>query len=223
MRDLWLWLIAAAVAGFLLAFFWFQPKSERPQPIAQPPTATAPKPPVNQAFLEEPFKGSPDAPVTIIEFADFRCGFCVRHFMRTLPVLVTEYVDTGKVRYVFRNFAFLGVESRWAAEASECAHEQGRFWEYHDQLFQTVSQGSQLLRSTLKELGAALGLDRARFEVCLEQNRYKAEVDDDIAAGRAAGVTGTPSFVINGQLLVGAHPIETLRQKIEEALAKAAK
>jgi protein-disulfide isomerase len=219
MRDLWLWLLvlAAVAAGFLVAYLWFQPKPE--SPITKPVVP----PPASPVFLDEPFKGSADAPVTIIEFADFKCGFCVRHFARTLPVLVTEYINTGKVRYLFRNFAFLGVESRWAAEASECAHEQERFWEYHDQLFQTVAAGGQLMRSKLKELAIELGLDAEKFNACLEQSKYKAEIDEDIAAGRDAGVTGTPSFVINGQLLVGAHPIETFRQKIEEALAKASK
>ncbi|MCS6903433.1 MAG: DsbA family protein, partial [Candidatus Bipolaricaulota bacterium] len=125
MRDLWLWLVvlAAAAAGFFAAYLWFQlkpaPSSETTKPVAPPPASPA--------FLEEPVKGAPDAPVTIVEFADFKCGFCVRHFTRTLPLIVTEYINTGKVRYIYRNFAFLGVESRWAAEASECAHEQGRF------------------------------------------------------------------------------------------------
>lgn len=222
MRDLWLWLLvlAAAGAGFLVAYLWLQPKSGAPSETAKP---VAPPPPASPAFLEEPFKGAPDAPVTIIEFADFKCGFCVRHFTRTLPVLVTEYINAGKVRYGFRNFAFLGVESRWAAEASECAHEQGRFWEYHDKLFQTVAAGGQLLRSKLKELAVELGLDAEKFNACVDQSKYKAEVDEDIVAGRDAGVTGTPSFLINGELMVGAHPIETFRQKIEEALAKASK
>ncbi|MCS6937158.1 MAG: DsbA family protein [Candidatus Bipolaricaulota bacterium] len=217
----WIFFLIGVLLGLLGGWLFktiTSPRDSRPS-VATPPQAPAPSP----AFLEEPSKGAPDAPVTIVEFADFKCGFCVRHFTRTLPLIVTEYINTGKVRYIYRNFAFLGVESRWAAEASECAHEQGRFWEYHDKLFETVAAGSQLLRSTLKELAAGLGLDTAKFNACLDQSKYKAEVDEDIAAGREAGVTGTPSFVINGQLMVGAHPIETFRQKIEEALAKASK
>ncbi|MCL6641760.1 MAG: DsbA family protein [Candidatus Bipolaricaulota bacterium] len=212
MRDLWIWLIVAAAAGFLAAYLLLQPGRERP---LTPQSVPAPK-----VLLDEPAKGAEDAPVTIIEFADFRCGFCLRHFVQTLPTLEEEYIATGKVRYIYRNFPILGVQSRWAALAAECAHEQGRFWEYHDKLFELVQQGQELLRSRLKGVATELGLDAAQFDSCLDSSKYLDEVQEDFAAGQGAGVTGTPAFLINGQLLVGAHPIEKFRELIEQELAK---
>lgn len=214
MKDFWIWLIVAAAAGFLAAYLLVQPKRE--QPIApQPPTAPAPK-----VLLDEPAQGAEDAPVTIVEFADFKCGFCLRHFVQTLPVLEEEYIATGKVRYVYRNFPILGVQSRWAALAAECAHEQGHFWEYHDKLFTLAQQGQEFLRSRLKSVAAELGLDSTQFESCLDSAKYLDEVQEDFTAGQSAGVTGTPAFLINGQLLIGAQPIERFRELIEQELAK---
>ncbi|MCX8103760.1 MAG: thioredoxin domain-containing protein [Candidatus Bipolaricaulota bacterium] len=216
MRDTWLWIIVAAVAGFLAAYLLLQPKREQPE-APQPPAQTAPTP---TALLDEPAQGAPDAPVTIVEFADFKCGFCVRHFVQTLPILKEEYIETGKVRYIYRNFPILGVQSRWAALAAECAHEQGRFWEYHDKLFALTQQGQEFVRSRLKAVAAELGLDAAQFDSCLDTSKYLDEVQEDFALGQREGVTGTPAFLINGELLVGAQPITVFRQKIEEALAK---
>lgn len=208
MKDLWVWLIVAAAAGFLAGYLLFQPQRQ-PQPPPAPPV-----------LLDEPSTGSEDAPVTIIEFADFRCGFCLRHFTQTLPILKEEYIATGTVQYVFRNFPILGVQSRWAALAAECAHEQGHFWEYHDQLFALTQQGQEFLRSRLKSVAAELGLDAAQFNSCLDSEKYLGEVQEDLAVGQKAGVTGTPSFLVNGELVNGAQPIEVFRQKIDEALAK---
>ncbi|MCS7197916.1 MAG: DsbA family protein [Candidatus Bipolaricaulota bacterium] len=214
MKDTWIWILIAALAGFLAAYLLLQPRRE--QPIDQPlPGQTAPR-----DLLDEPAQGAAEAPVTIIEFADFRCGFCVRHFVQTLPILYEEYIQTGKVRYIFRNFPILGVQSRWAALAAECAHEQGRFWEYHDKLFALTQQGQEFLRSRLKSVAAELGLDAARFESCLDSQKYLEEVQEDLALGQKEGITGTPAFLINGELLIGAQPITVFRQKIEEALAK---
>jgi protein-disulfide isomerase len=207
MKDLWIWVLVAAAAGFLAAYLLLQP------PHGKPAAGGA-------ALLDEPAQGAADAPVTIIEFADFKCGFCLRHFTQTLPILREEYIATGKVRYIFHNFPILGVQSRWAALAAECAHEQGRFWEYHDQLFALTQQGQEFLRSRLKSVAAELGLDAAQFNSCLDSEKYLGEVQEDLAVGQKAGVTGTPSFLVNGELVNGAQPIEVFRQKIDEALAK---
>lgn len=211
MKDTWIWIVIAAVAGFLAAYLLFQPQRE--QPASQPP-------PAPKVLLDEPAQGAEDAPVTIIEFADFRCGFCLRHFIQTLPALKEEYIKTGKVRYVYRNFPILGVQSRWAALAAECAHEQGRFWEYHDKLFTLAQQGQELVRSRLKNVAAELGLDSAQFDSCLDSSKYLDEIQEDFALGQSEGVTGTPAFLINGGLLVGAQPIERFRELIEQELAK---
>ncbi len=209
MKDFWIWLLVAAAAGFLAAYLLFQ----REHPTAQ----TAPSP---KALLDEPAQGAEDAPVTVIEFADFKCGFCLRHFVQTLPILREEYIATGKVRYIYRNFPILGVQSRWAALAAECAHEQGRFWEYHDKLFTLAQQGQEFVRSRLKSIATELGLDSAQFDSCLDSSKYLDEVQEDFALGQSEGVTGTPAFLINGELVIGAQPIGVFRQKIEEILSK---
>jgi protein-disulfide isomerase len=112
------------------------------------------------------------------------------------------------------------VQSRWAALAAECAHEQGHFWEYHDKLFTLAQQGQELLRSRLKSVAAELALDSSKFDSCLDSSKYLDEVQEDFAAGQSAGVTGTPAFLINGELIIGAQPIEKFRELIEQELAR---
>jgi protein-disulfide isomerase len=165
----------------------------------------------------QPTLGSPDAPVTIEDFSDFQCSHCASFALTTKKQLEEEYVNTGKAKLVFRNFVVLGPASQLAAEAAECAHERDHFWEYHDRLF----EGRQLSKESLKELAASLGLDSAAFNACLDSGRYAGEVQNDIAEGKQRGVSGTPTFFINGTKLVGAQPFETFKKIIEEELAKA--
>ncbi|MFQ5882586.1 MAG: DsbA family protein [Candidatus Methylomirabilales bacterium] len=164
-----------------------------------------------------PAKGSEGAPVTIIEFSDFQCTFCWRFWKQTLPRLEEEYIKPGKVRFVYRHLAILGPQSVAAAQASECAQEQGRFWEYHDELF--ASKGfSSLAERRLKQYARDLGLDGAAFDLCLDAGKYAEKVEGETGIGLALGARGTPTFFINGLKLVGAHPFQTFRSIIEEEL-----
>ena len=126
-------------------------------------------------------------------------------------------MKTGIVRLGFQHLAFLGPESKWAAEASECAGEQGRFWEYHDKLFTSQSGENQgaFSKDKLKKFAADLKLDTTRFSACVDSGKYSATVEDETAAVQSLGVTSTPAFLINGQPLVGALPFEQFRQIIE--------
>lgn len=171
----------------------------------------------------EPTLGSADAPVTIIEFSDFQCPFCSRFTMITFKQIEEEYVGTGLVKVVFRQFAFLGQESQWAAEAAECANEQGRFWEYHDKLFssQAGENRGAFSKSNLKRFAAELGLGTQAFNQCLDSGRYADEVKEDTAEGKRRGVQGTPTFFVNGQKLVGAQPFSEFQRIIAEELRKA--
>ena len=171
---------------------------------------------------DDPVLGNKDAPVTVIEFSDFECPFCGRAFTDAVTGMKKDYVETGKVKFVYRDFPLsFHPQATPAAEAAECADEQGKFWEFHDTLFQ--NQGS-LSDAFYKQTAADLGLDTAKFNSCVESRKYRAEVQQDLAAGSAAGVSGTPTFYIGNDKdgyteLVGAQPYAVLRQAIEAALA----
>lgn len=172
--------------------------------------------------------GDPNAPVTIIEYSDFQCPFCRRFAEQTKPLLVEEYVATGKVRFVYRSFGlFIGQESLDAAEAAYCAGDQGKFWEYHDMLFanQIGENVGAFAPKRLLAMAEALGLDMTQFRQCFESHKYRDRAMQDQTEGRQAGVRATPSFVIiapdgSTQLIEGAQPMEVFRQAIEQALAR---
>lgn len=167
---------------------------------------------------DDPFLGNPDAPVVMVEFSDFQCPFCARFWSQTLPEIKEKYIKTGKVRFVYRDFPISSIHSnaQKASEAGECADEQGKFWEYHDLIF---SRQAQMSVANYKRWAAELKLDTARFNACLDSGTYADEVAKDFADGQAAGVSGTPTFFINGQRLVGALPFEQFKTMLDAALA----
>jgi protein-disulfide isomerase len=132
------------------------------------------------------------------------------------------YVKTGIVRFGYQHMAFLGPESKWAAEASECADEQGKFWEYHEKLFASHSGENQgaFSRENLKKFAVDLRLDGAKFNACLDSGKYSSIVEKETASVQAVGVTSTPAFLINGQPLSGAQPFETFQKAIETERSK---
>jgi len=167
--------------------------------------------------------GSPDAPITIVEFSDYQCPYCLRHFQQTMPQLKKEYIDTGKVRYVFKDFPLSFHEKAVpAALAAECAGEQGKYWEMHDKLFGEQSRWVKESKPTdvYKEFAKELGLDTKQFNECLDSQKYADEIMADMKEGRDAGVQGTPAFFINGQFLSGAQPYEVFKQVIDKMLEK---
>jgi len=161
--------------------------------------------------------GDPNAPVTIVSFEDYQCPYCGRAFQDTFPQIKKDYIDTGKVKMVFRDFPLsFHPEALPAAEAAECAGDQGKYWEYHDELF----KNQQLLSSSLyPQLASQLGLDTAKFQQCLDSGKHTQEVQNDFAYGSQAGVSGTPTFFINGVMLVGAQPYSAFKQVIDAELA----
>jgi len=164
-----------------------------------------------------PFKGKADAPVTIVEFSDFHCPFCKR-VLPTLTQIESRYGD--KVRLVFRDFPIdkLHPGARKGHEAARCANEQGRFWPYHDKLFANAPKASP---KDLNTYAKEVGLDVAAFEQCFKSGKYRGAVQDDIEAGKKAGVTGTPAFFINGRLIAGAQPLSAFTRVIDDELARA--
>ena len=136
------------------------------------------------------------------------------------PALLKQYVDTGKAQFVYKHSAFLGQESEWAAQAAECAADQGKFWEYHDLLFERQNGENQgaFSKDNLVGFGRELGLDMVRFEPCVREDKTLARVREDTSEGQGFGVRGTPTFFVNGQPLVGAQPIQAFQKAIDAAL-----
>lgn len=164
----------------------------------------------------DPFTGDENAPVVMIEFSDFECPFCGRFFNETLSQVEEKYINTGKVKFVYRDFPLsFHPNAQKAAEAGECANEQGKFWEMHDMIFENQSA---IAVANLKTYAANLGLNTGQFNSCLDSGKYADEVASDVADGTAAGVSGTPTFFINGQILVGAQPFSAFEQVIEAEL-----
>jgi protein-disulfide isomerase len=160
------------------------------------------------------------APVTIEEWADFQCPACGLFARTTERELLATYVASGRVRYSYRNFAFLGSESLWAAEAAECAADEGRFWEYHDLLYasQAGEQRGSFARPKLMAMGETLGLG-ASFAACVDSDRYAQAVRDETARGKALGVRATPTLIVNGRLVRGALSMDQLRAIIDPLIA----
>jgi len=156
--------------------------------------------PVRTSLGDGPTLGRPDAPVTLVEFSDYQCPFCQRFFTTTLSALKKHYVDTGKVRYVFRDFPLdqMHPQARKAAEAAHCAGEQGKYWEMHEVLFQNQRA---LAPPQLAEHARTVGVDGSKFDECLSSGRHAARVERGLAEGAAVGVQGTPTFVVGRRRL----------------------
>ena len=167
-----------------------------------------------------PVLGDPNAPVTVVEFADFQCPFCGRFFKTTAKEIIETYVKTGKVKFSYRDFAFLGEESEWAAQAARCAGDQGKFWQYHDYLYehQNGENDGAFAKAKLKGFAAMLGLNAGQFNECLDSGKHEADVKSDTEAGRLFGVSGTPSTFVNGKMITGAVPFSQFKTEIEAAL-----
>lgn len=165
-----------------------------------------------------PTKGSADAPVVMVEFSDFQCGYCRLFWRDTLPKLEEQYIRTGKVRFVYRHLALLGEASILAAQAASCAHDQGKFWQYHDMLWK---KGSPIAFTSarLKGYAAELLLDEKTFTDCLDSGKHAERVETETILGRGLGATGTPSFLLNGQLVIGAYPFEVFQQGLDRLTA----
>ncbi|MEK6576743.1 MAG: DsbA family protein [Nitrospirota bacterium] len=190
-----------------------------------------PQPPAEAevSIDDDPFMGKKDAPLTLIEFSDFQCPFCARFSIETLPLLKKEYIETGRLKLVFRDFP-LGFHqfAQKAAEAVNCAGEQGKYWEMHDRIFQNQSA---MKVEDLKGHARQINLNQDLFTACLESGKYDKEIKKDIDDGTRAGVTGTPTFFlgitgknkqIKGGRLVGAQPFDAFKEQIETLLKSSA-
>ncbi|NOZ58286.1 MAG: thioredoxin domain-containing protein [Euryarchaeota archaeon] len=169
---------------------------------------------------DDPAIGPEDAPVVIVEFSDYQCPYCRKFAMETLDRILEEY--RGRVRFVYRDFPLESIHAYAlkAAEAANCAGEQGRYFEYHDLLFERQEDWSSRGEAAFLEYAQQLGLDAESFSSCLSSGKYEEEVRKDLQDGMRAGVRGTPAFFINGIPLSGAQPFEAFKAIIDAELAR---
>jgi protein-disulfide isomerase len=167
--------------------------------------------------------GDPNAPVTIVEYADFQCPVCKRAETTVLPEIEKNYVQTGKVKIEFRDYAFLGQESFDAAQAADSAGDQGKFWEYHDALYNAQGQENSGAFSydNLVKLAQQVGLDVPKFEETLTSNVHLASIQRETDLAAAAGISSTPTFFVGNQKIVGLQGYSVYQQAIDSALQKA--
>ena len=190
--------------------------------VANAPTAPAAapgapaEPPVQKVDVgNAPVKGDKNAPVTIVAFSDFECPFCSR-VVPTLKQLEDQY--GGKIKVAFKNQPLpFHANAKLAAAAALAAHEQGKFWEYHDKLF---ANQRALDRASLEKYAQELGLNVDKFKAALDQGKFNAQIEADMAQASSVGASGTPTFFINGRTLVGAQPVDAFKRVIDEELKK---
>ena len=185
--------------------------------------------PVKISADNDPIIGNPDAPITIIEFSDFQCPFCARFHVQTLPLLLEEYIDQGKVKLVFRDFPIQSIHPNAlpASVASECANEQGKFREMHDMLFDNQNEWNKQdtvdALSLFSQYATEIQLEQETFDSCLTNGNYIEEIKKDLDDGRDYGISGTPGFFVgNDQIgyveLKGAQPFESFKKVIDAQL-----
>jgi protein-disulfide isomerase len=191
-------------------------EAAEPNAPAPPPTPASVLPADGVMIL-----GDADAPVTIVEFSDYQCPYCERHFQQTWPQLRADFVETGRVRYVFKDFPLTSIHSQApkAHEAARCAGEQGAYWEMHDRIFEGQATWANKAShvDVFKDYAAELDLDTAAFDACLDGGRWTDAVNADFEEGVNLGVRGTPTFFIDGYPLVGAQPYQVFQQAIQLA------
>jgi len=207
------------------------PNQQAPnQPSSAPPE---PQGPVKVSIDDDPVLGDKNALVTLIEFSDYECPFCKRHYSQTLPQIKKDYIDTGKVKMIFRDLplSFHDPMATTEAIAANCARDQGgdaSYFKYHDEIFKrTASNGNGLTKDVLYTIASDLGFNSVNFKACLDSEKYKDEVQKDLADAQNAGASGTPSFfigksassgIIEGTKIVGAQPYSAFQTAIDGLL-----
>ncbi len=207
-------IVGALISASIIYTRGYAPKTDTTQKEA---------PKVEVSADDDPYLGDLSAPVKIIEFSDFQCPFCRTFWKDTLPSIRKDYVDTGKVMFVYRDFPLsFHPAALPAALASNCAKDQNKYWEMHDKMFSEQDKlGQGTITFGVKEIkrwAKDIGLKTVEFNQCLDSEKYKAEVEKDIADGSKAGVSGTPTSYINGVALVGAQPYSVFKTTIDKAL-----
>lgn len=228
-----IFLLGAALGGMYVKIQYLEGKMGINKGVQAPGVAegtnpTAPTEPTAPTTVnitvtkDDPVRGDANAKLTIVEFADYQCPFCERFHKDVYKQILTDYVETGKAKFVYKNLAFLGQESTDAANAALCAKEQNKFWEYHDYLFDHQNGENQGAFSVenLKKFAGAVGLAQGQFDNCLDTKKYNEQVLADNAEANKNGFNSTPSTAIGSTPLIGAQPYAQFKAAIEAELAK---
>ncbi|HRQ10555.1 MAG TPA: thioredoxin domain-containing protein [Trueperaceae bacterium] len=218
------WIVGAVVAAGLFAGGYFLGRSSvAPAAATSVRETSGPLGEQSRRSPGDPFAlGDPDAPVTMVVFSDYRCPFCARYANTTEPAIVERFVNTGKVRLEWRDFPIFGDASMLAARAGRAAAAQGKFWEFNAAVYGAAPEigHHDLTPAKLVAFAAQVGVpDLERFESDMNSEQYDASIAIDAIQARNLGITGTPSFVIDGNPIVGAQPTSVFVGLIEQALA----
>ena len=169
-----------------------------------------------------PFLGNPDAPITILEWGDYQCTFCYKFHQETLQIINEDFIKTGKVKVVFKDFPLNGPDSKLAAEASYCAQDQEKYWQYHDEVYRNWGgeRTGWITRETLTEFAQVVNLDTEKFNKCLDDNKYESKVNSLYEFGNDIGIDATPSFLVfNDEKIIkirGNQPLEVFLKTFDE-------
>jgi len=175
---------------------------------------------ISQATIKNPQIGNDDAPVEIVEYFDYQCSACKLAESSIVPFLIEDYIENGEAKLVYKNFAFMGEVSRRAANAALCAEEQGKFYNFHNKIFEVQgAEGASTYDSKfLKRVARDLGLDGSQFDSCLDSNKYQSQILSDIDEARASKINSTPTYVINGEKVSGAGSYLSIKRIVDRKL-----
>ncbi len=202
--------VTGLAAGYL---FWGRGTTRPAESLAAGSNAVATPARMQVGSDDDPWIGPADAPVTIVEFSDFNCPYCRQFEQTTFQELMNKYPN--QIRFVYRDFPITSQELYYAAQAAECAGDQQAYWPYHDAL---LSGQYQLGREAYQHIAQTLGLDAETLLTCLDSEKYGGEVQSDAREAASLGVTGTPTFFVNGIPLVGAQPLSQFTRLIDSEL-----
>ena len=169
-----------------------------------------------------PFMGNPNAPITILEWGDYQCTFCYKFHQNTLDIINEDFIKTGKVKIIFKDFPLNGFDSKLAAEASYCAQDQEKYWKYHDELYKNWGgeRTGWITRESLDKFAETVDLDLKKFNKCLDDHKYENKVDLLYEFGKEIGIDATPSFLVfNDQKMIkirGNQPLEVFLKTFDE-------
>ena len=169
-----------------------------------------------------PIMGNPSATITIVEWGDYQCTFCYKFHQSTLNTIKHDFIETGKVKLVFKDFPLNGPDSVLAAEAAYCAQDQGKYWQYHDELYKNWGgeRTGWITRDSLDKFATTVSLDLEKFDKCLDEHRYLERVNQMYEFGREIGIDATPSFLVfsNEKIIkiIGNQPLEVFLKSLDE-------